>query len=200
MTPRGGTPTPTPDTQTRNTLADDIDRLANTWVHVEITDEGKRHITRHPSLLTQLRHAIHHPDTSDDGPSARSIPESRPPCSEEPLHVLLTAERSVRAILTIHGIKPRGRLEDDLGALVGAPLTGRDLEDAAVAVHGLRTQAEQLLGWAPRSIRPRIRCPECNRNGSIAIRMDTHGPRDARCSACGTYWPREHLGLLAGAV
>lgn len=180
-------------------LAADVDALTRPRPHSETLDNGQRHHHRHESLLAQLEEAA----AMDAGETSetRSIPASRPPVAEEPFNLLIDAQHAMRGILRRHKIRQRDTLRGNLLLIVGVAIGNPDLlAEAAPEVATLRARAEVVLSWKPRAMRPRIKCPACDKVGTIAVQLDDYGPTEAKCSKCGTHWEKAHLGLLAGAT
>jgi hypothetical protein len=183
-------------------LLDDIWKMTRRWEHVEVCDDGRRHRSTHDSLIDQLRSAAAHSSpTHDEGGSG--VKGSRPPVVEEPFEVLLAVEVEVkRIVVDTLAQRPRRDVEGNLSLIAGnlKPLSDDDLTDVSVRVGALRHRAEAALSWRYHARRIRGRCPECSRNGTVLVHLDDHGPADAFCVGCKTQWPRERLGVLAGAM
>ncbi len=135
----------------------------------------------------------------DDGP--RSIPDSRPPVPEEPFGVIMAIHAHCAGWRDQFAFR-RSTDADVLRALIGiAPNTGDDILRALCQdVESLRHRAETALSWRLRSRRLIGSCPACAASGGVHVRLDDYGPTEAFCSNCTAVWPREQLGLLAGAM
>ena len=103
-------------------IADDVHALVDPYHHVEpynIVDGGKvkprHHMTKHPSLLDQLRAAEQH--AGNDGTSGGY--ESRPAARLEAIATLNTIDSEVATWITWRRRTVRGTTEANLRAIVG---------------------------------------------------------------------------------
>lgn len=188
------------DTQTVSDLADTIGRLVDGWYHRERLDNGRIHEMWVPGLIQQLREQlVGGGERENDGP--RSIPDSKPPVPEEPFSVLMAMHQQAVAWQKQFGYRA-GSVDAALRGVVGHAASID--KDTATRVLGdaklLEYRAEVVLSWELRSRRLRGKCPQCDRNGTVMVRLDQHGPTNAFCISCNTQWEREKLGLLAGAM
>lgn len=184
-------------------LLDDIWKMTRRWEHVETLDDGRRHRSTHDCLIDQLRDAAAVSTPADDERGGSGVKGSKPPVVEEPFEVLLATEIAVKQVVAGVMHQPlRRNVEGNLGLIAGGlkKLSDDDLLDVANTVGALRQRAEAALSWRLHARRLRGRCPECSRNGTVLVHLDDHGPADAFCVGCKTDWPRERLGVLAGAM
>ena len=195
-------------------LADDVRELTEEREHSEprFTWTSKRnrrltkHVTQQPSLLDQLRELARDPITEDDGSGgSRSIPESRTPEGSAAFELLLTIEAGSAWWVSVAFRHPlRQTVEGNLAALVGCATTAEQeqagyadtLARIAADVAGWRARAEEVTGWRDRARQPYVRCPVCNRLGTLRVDLTEHR---ATCLACRTTWSQAEgtIGLLA---
>lgn len=150
-------------------ITDNINQLTRPYQHRETLTpiaerlQGVRHyVTDHPSLLDQLRLAIHPAVAEIDyGGTAFG---SRPPTNTDALNALMRIESAAAWWLKIEYQRElRGSAEDNLSALKGASTephrTNGQLRDLAVDTHHWLTWARTESGWQPRPLTISDPCP-----------------------------------------
>jgi hypothetical protein len=153
--------------------------------------------TTQPGLLEQLREIAHKGLKVGEGVRATGKPASRPPGCFDALNVHhyigLEAYRWAQAYAT-----PKPATEDNIRILIGlAPSFDDGTFDRLVTdVRYWRGMAATSTGWVERPYTPRVRCPMCQRFGSIRVNIEGKSAyctnRDRRPSgdlACGQTWP-----------
>jgi hypothetical protein len=189
-------------------LADDVQELTDKREHTEPrwtwtrkrNRKLEKHITQVPSLLDQLRDLSADP-VAEEGSGTRSIPESRTPEGSRAFELLLTIEAGTAWWVSVAFRKPlRPQVEDNLAALVGCAtsteLQADTLARIAADVASWRRRAEEVTGWRDPARQPYVRCPTCNRLGSLRVDLSE---RHARCVGCKSTWSEAEgtIGLLA---
>lgn len=153
------------------------------------------HVTRHPSLLDQLRAA----GTAGRGEDAAMTGgyESRPAARLEAVDVLRgIASDADDWIVRKFTAEPRLTLEDNLRELVGLA-GGADKgvqHSLARAASGWTTRARVVTGWDSAPWRPNAGCPACENVGGLRVRLEEHA---AACLQCGETWSPDRIGILA---
>lgn len=186
-------------------LADDVRELTDSQLHVEkfvLQDQhGRavkhdRHITRHPSLLDQLRAAGNGDKVGAEGAMAGGY-ESRPAARLEALDVLRTIASGADDWIVRHfTAESRSTIEGNLHALVGLAAAADTALRSRLA-HDARswlTLARVVTGWDSAPWRPRASCPVCEHVGDLRVRLDE---RVAACLHCKEAWTPATIGLLA---
>lgn len=176
----------------------------------EGTARTVQHITRVPSLLTQLSRAGQ-PSTGEAGTGGYA---SRPAAAIESLdtliHIDTEAARWVRdlgeddlhldtaaTVRQLHGLhasayhcrRRKPRRDPDTRQVTCC--TAHQIE---ADVRRWWTQARIVTGWDSPSWRPDNTCPVCARRGSLRVRLVAQA---GMCLACRTTWEPETIGLLA---
>lgn len=147
-----------------------------------------------PSLLDQVTAAVVPSPARDDIFVAMPY-ASRAPAAVEALACLERVAGRVYGWLQAAGVPGRGRLADEVRAVVGiaTALDDRRLGLLAADVADWHRRCRVLTGWDPPAAHPSAGCPLCGRRG-LWIRLDTH---HAGCSRCGAGWTPANIGLLA---
>lgn len=193
-------------------LADDVRELVEPRQHTEPrwtwTRKRNRKLTKHvtavPSLLNQLREHTREPVTegNDNGGGTRNVPESRTPEGSRAFDLLLTIETGAAWWVGVAFRQPlRPHAEGNLANLVGCATTAGwyDQDQAAADIANWRRQAEEITGWRDPDRQPYVRCPTCNRLGTLRVDL---GQRHAWCVACRSVWSEAEgtIGLLADHI
>lgn len=160
------------------------------------------HVTTQPSLLDALRQGGA-PAGSDEGEtSSGSSFESQPPGAFDCFSQLMAIEAGSAWWVSVGLRQPlRNYVEANLRALVGLaadPATRDvDLRDIAADVARFHQWASVLAGWErpPRALR--ASCPQCEKRGSLRVRVLE---REGMCLHCGATWDRATIGVLADHV
>lgn len=185
-------------------IADDVHALVDPYHHVEpynIVDGGKvkpkHHLTKHPSLLDQLRAAETAGHGSEDQPAGGY--ESRPAARLEAIATLNTIDSEVATWITWRRRTVRGTTEANLRAIVGiaTDLGQDDRRELAGEVRRWLTWARVVTGWDSPPWRPNVPCPMCGVKGGLRIRLLEES---AACLDCGSAWDRGTIGLLAEEI
>jgi hypothetical protein len=191
-------------------LADLVDELCDPHQHVERvhdrvgrgTRRMRAYVTVQQGLLAQLAAAaVDGAAGGDEPPSARPIPQSRPPGCFEALarHTAITLH--VARWCWDLRIAQRDTVEGNMRALVGAAggLDGVVLQDLVAAAKGWRHQAAVMTGWASPRFAPDVPCPSCERRGTIRINLSR---QVAMCTSetCGALWEADTIGVLADYI
>lgn len=192
------------------TIADDVGQLVEAGLNAERFaryDEVRRkhlpsklHLTRHPSLLDQLRAAAQIGGTGSDGPMGAGY-ESRPAARIEAIDRLHAIDQDVDdwlvRKLNVH--VQRDTLEDNLRALVGAASTLDSPGQHKLAREVCRwlTWARVVTGWESAPWKPNAPCPMCEARGGLRVRLED---REAACLECGETWDNTTIGLLADTL
>lgn len=184
-------------------ITDDIHALTTPRTHNEPvftwTKQRNRklttHATRQPSLLDQLRHLAHHPETTPPAGNRRPAPESRTPggtAALDHLHHIDTMARHwishFRWTLDI-GHHPRPTTESALTVLgLYAHTCDPDtLTALATDTAAWRRTAEIITGWRDPDHRLNARCPTCNTPGTLTATA-TPTATTVTCTTCTTTW------------
>jgi hypothetical protein len=92
----------------------------------------------------------------------------------------------------------RSTVEANLAGIVGQATARSDSHLAQVGadIAGWRRQAEEITGWRDPARHPYVRCPTCNRLGTLRVDLTD---RHATCHACKSTWSDAEgtIGLLA---
>lgn len=186
-----------------HTITDDIRDLTQPYNHrqpYEIIVAGtvklRHHVTRHPSLIDQLRAA----ETAGRGSDGHvSGYESRPAARLEAIATLTAIDSEVATWITWRRHKLRPDTESNLRAVVGiaTDLNPDDCRNLAEEVHRWLTWARVVTGWDSPPWRPNVPCPMCATRGGLRIRLlEEH----ACCLDCGAAWDKSTIGLLAEEI
>lgn len=196
------------DTDPLVEIADEIRELTDPQHHAERyvmldarnrPQKPKHHLTRHPSLLDQLRAAASAGRDGGDGPMVGGY-ESKPAARLEAIGQLLRIEQAVDDwLVRIFDVTPRRGIEDQLRQVAGlAPtLDTRKRVHLAAEVHRWRIWARVVTGWDSPPWQPNVPCPCCERRGELRIRMLD---KTAACLHCGAVWDASTFGLLADQI
>jgi len=188
-------------------LADHIAQLCEHHHHVEKyhTWTGSRHrewhthLTWHPPLLAQLRHATQ-PRTGDQLAVSKGKPAPKAPANLDALDRLHAIDIEVTKWRNLLGGTPRGTLEADLKALVGLT-TAADAVPLAADVDRWRLWCLTLAGWQTPPWQPHAPCPRCDKlpgdRAGLRVRLDQS---TACCVSCGAVWGPDVVGVLADHV
>ena len=183
-------------------IADAVRDLTQPYTHIEpyaVVDGGKvkpkHHVTKHPSLLDQLRAAEQH--AGNDGTSGGY--ESRPAARLEAIATLNTIDSEVATWITWRRRPVRGTTEANLRAIVGiaTDLGPDDRRELAGEVRRWLTWARVVTGWDSPPWRPNVPCPMCGVKGGLRIRLLEES---AACLDCGSAWDKGTIGLLAEEI
>lgn len=163
----------------------------------------RHHDTVQPGLLAQLYQSVIPASSSSDGPSASSVPASRPPLAVEALSLHDEICMAVLAWCTDHGLPTRVSVESNVRALVGVAAELGD-EHARLLLADLRRWrgwCNVYLGW-DKIILPRgVWCPlpDCGQRNSLRINLTS---ATAMCRACRATWQRSDgsIDLLAAHI
>ncbi len=191
----------------RLTLADLVDELANPHQHREHyqvragrTWQGRHHVTRVPSLLTQL--------WANDIPSGSVEEGARAGYASKPAARLDATDTATRIDLeAARWIRDLG--EDD--HYVDTAATVRQLHSLAVSADPVTraaitrdvrrwwTQARIVTGWDSPAWTPDNTCPQCGERGTLKVRLTE---KIGMCTndPCRTTWDDTTIGLLADHI
>lgn len=198
----------TSDTDPRVEIADAVRELTQTHLHMEryvVLDKhnrptpAKQHMTRHPSLLAQLRDAATAGRGSGDEQMTGGY-ESRPTARLEALDQLLKIEQAVDDWLVrrLKATPRRHQLEDRLHQIVGlVSAETAQVSTFAREVNRWRIWARVVTGWDSPPWQPKVACPLCEHVGELRIRLIE---QTAACLHCGETWDASTFGLLAEQI
>lgn len=194
-------------------MAEHIAELATHHPHTEkyyVWSENrnrawKHHLAWHAPLVVQLRRAAGARTAGDQvRPGGKGKKSDSPaPANLDAVDRLQAIETAVvgwRLVLQLPG---RGRLEDDLRALVGAAATATPELRAQLAadVDRWRLWCLTLTGWRSPPWRPNVPCPQCEKlpgdKAGLRVRLDRS---TACCVSCGAAWGPDAVGVLAEYV
>jgi len=186
-------------------IADAVRDLTQPYTHIEpyavVDGKGrvrpKHHLTKHPSLLDQLRAAETAGHGNEDQPAGGY--ESRPAARLEAIATLNAIDSEVATWITWRRNTVRPTTEANLHAIVGvaADLVLADRRELAVEVRRWLTWARVVTGWDSPPWRPNVPCPMCATKGGLRIRLIEEA---AACLDCGAAWDRDSIGLLAEEI
>jgi hypothetical protein len=189
-------------------LADYIHELADHHQHRETYTvrsltggfAPRSHVTRVPSLMTQLWENDTPSNTAEEGPRPgfKSKPAARLEALDTAVRIDLEAARWIRDLG-----------EDDVHTDTAASI--RQLHSLAVSAHPLQraaitndvrrwwTQARIVTGWDSPAWSPDNTCPQCGERGTLKVRLGEH---IAMCTkdVCRTTWDETNIGLLADHI
>lgn len=184
-------------------IADDIRDLTQPYKHEQPYDrivggqvKPAKHVTRHPSLIDQLRAA----ETAGRGSDGQvSGYESRPAARLEAIATLTQIDTEAATWITWRRHKLRPTTEDNLRAVVGiaTDLGPDDRSELAGEVRRWLTWARVVTGWDSPPWRPNVPCPMCAVKGGLRIRLLEES---AACLDCGSVWDKGTIGLLAEEI
>jgi hypothetical protein len=193
-------------------VCDDVGLLVEARIHTEPYflwtrsrhRKLEKHVTRHGSLLDQLRDQLPASGTDDDvdAPIGAGGAEGRPPLAMDVLDVLLRIEAGTAAWVSVRLRRDlRETVEENLRLLVGTASRTEDweLRDLARDVHRWRSWAATLTGWQSPPFVPNAPCPLCGRKGTLRINPDQ---KRGLCVECGATWEEADgsIGLLADQI
>lgn len=196
------------DTDPLAEIADAVRELTDAQRHVELYVKldsrnrplpAKPHITKHPSLLDQLRDAA----TAGRGGGDEILTggyESRPTARLEAIGQLIRIEQAVDDwLVRKFDATPRVTIEDQLRQIVGlAPTVYVGLQrDLARETNRWRIWARVVTGWDSAPWQPKVPCPMCETRGELRIRLLE---KSAACLHCGAAWDASTFGLLADQI
>jgi len=190
------TPPPTRDVLTARLLGS-LDALAYDHTHTETcpSDDGgvRRHTSRHPPLVTQLRDTGR--TTSEEGPGARAGYDSALPVRVDAVDRLAAIADGAREWLARMGIRPRGDALADLRAIPGGlpVLLYDDLDALTREARAWWCWARTVTGWDSPPWTPHAPCPVCETLGGLRVRLAT---RTGVCVDCGASWDRDTVEVL----
>lgn len=194
------------------------EELCDPHRHTEVIYDVDRHrnkklsrcyTTTQDGLLKQLREVAAEGLKVGDPVRSGSKPKSKPPGVFDALsaHVYVAVESGHWCEQV--GIDPRRTPEESIRGLVGkAP----NLEDAVLVelhreVRFWHGQATVMTGWRTSPYTPPVRCPLCQRVGSLRVNLEA---KSAYCSntsrkadntlACGASWPPDGIDPLVAYV
>lgn len=198
----------------RMDLADYIRELTQPHTHVQTYHHdgagpefiNARHITRVPSLITQLANNDVPSASVDDGPRAGYA--SKPAARLEAIAALTDIDLAVNRWIVDIGDQPAhldtARALQQLHSLMASAdqVTRRDVE------HDVRrwwTRARIVTGWDAPAWTPDNTCPSCGERRTLRVRLAEHigmctYPGDDRREACGATWDESTIGLLADHI
>jgi hypothetical protein len=176
-----------------------------------------------PGLIQQLREMAV-PGSAEEGPGAKSAPDSKPPVALEAVSLLASIEHGTRKRLldlqdefagtdakTRRKVEVRPAAEDNVRAYVAAAAmldSGRQSQMLA-ELRSWRRQAEVVCRWQAGAVELVAPCPApildprtgterpCGARGSLLANPDTEA---ARCITCGAEWSPEESGQLFAHV
>lgn len=167
------------------------------WDHNRHRQELADHITVIPGLIQQLRD-LAEPGTGEEGPGARSIPDSRPPVDLDAVSLLHAIEYGAAKRVLDLGLAVRDSAESNLRAIVGAASQQSSDVQQSIAreVRSWHMQAEVICRWRTGAVDLRSPCPATvldPRTGSerqcgartVVANADTYA---AWCVTCGAEW------------
>lgn len=162
------------------------------------------HVTTLPGLIQQLRDMTE-PGSGEEGPGAKSVPDSRPPVSLDAVSLLASIEFGTARRCLEFGLAPRDTLESTIRLIVGAAsrLSGDKQRILSVEFGSWHRQAEVICRWQTGAVELVAPCPAvldegtCAARGSLLANPDTHA---AWCIVCGTSWEPEDFDRLAEHV
>lgn len=201
-------------------LRDACDALTNPFQHREPrwtwSDSRHKvklpdHVVVLPGLIGQLAELAEIPTSSggsNDTPTARPVPQSRPPGNPQALAAYLDIHIGVAKWTIMFGLNSRDTVESQVRLLV-ASAPAQDTEDQGALLDELRRwqrQAEIICEWREADLQLEVPCPvdDC---GERALRVNVQD-KTARCVACGCRWAEEEhpdrgvysIGVLAGFI
>ncbi len=169
------------------------------------------HVVILPGLIAQLAELAEIPTSpggSNDTPTSRPVPQSRPPGNPQALAAYLDIHIGVAKWTILFGLDSRDTVESQVRHLV-ASVAARDAEDQGGLLDELRRwqrQAEIILEWREADLQLTVPCPvdEC---GERSLRVNVP-EKTARCVACGCRWAEVEnpdrgvysIGVLAGFI
>lgn len=160
---------------------------------------GRHHITRTPSLLTQLWQNDIPSGSAEEGPRAgyASRPAARLDALDTAVRIDLEASRWVRDLGEDDPLDTAACVRR-LGAL--AVSAGEETRRAILRdVRRWWMQARIVTGWDSPAWTPDNTCPQCGERGTLRIRLADH---IGMCTndACRVVWSEETIGLLADHI
>lgn len=184
-------------------LADYIRELTEPHHHVELYQvrQGtlwvtRRHLTKVPSLLVQLRAAA--PSSTGEDRAAAGY-GSRPTARIEALDCL--ARIDIEAARWVKDMGEDDPLDtaDCLRRLHGLAPSAAEVTQRAVErdVRRWWTQARIVSGWDSPAWRPDNTCPLCGVRGGLRVKL---GDQTAFCVDCGETWHSDNISLLADHI
>jgi hypothetical protein len=184
-------------------LVDYVRELTEPHHHVELyrVRQGrrwvtKRHLTKVPSLIAQLRAASPSSTGEDRASSGYS---SRPAARLEAMDCLTRID-----IEAARWVRDMG--EDDpldttacVRRLHGLVVSAADVTKRAVEkdIRQWWTQARIVSGWDSPAWRPDNTCPLCGVKGGLRVKFND---QTAFCNDCGETWTSENIALLADHI
>ena len=187
-----------------NTLIEDVAKLVKPYEHREPTNDGRTHVSSHPSLLGQLWAEINYstPAQSANGSSKSSMAKSKAPMNEELMEHMVRAGDLSSALVLMSGGKLSNSLAENFWQLPSLMIHVNDemVDHVSGQVNFYKRQLEQILTWTEEPHKIASACPACNSTHSIVIQIDRFGPLSARCVKCHAEWDKATLGVLAGSI
>lgn len=184
-------------------LADVVRELTETHKHREpFTYErsgvswAEKHVTEVPALITQLEH--HEPSSTGDTQGAGGF-KSQPAAHLEALDMLIAIDAEASRWIRVLGEDDPAdtiacvRLLHGLHARCDA-ITQRDIE------HDIRrwwSLARIITGFDSAAWRPNGLCPNCNRRGTLRVRVVDEL---AACIECKAHWDHYTIRTLASQI
>lgn len=185
-------------------------RQPYTYEGTNITAAGQYHVTRVPSLISQLLEA----KPGSQGDMTGAGPCSRPAANIDALdtytHIDLKASRWVRDLGEDDDLDTAACIRKLYSLAASAHYCGHNkatIEDRKVTcctvhaierdIRGWWTQARLASGWDTRAWAPNNTCPQCDNRRTLRIRPDD---RTAMCTNCRETWDETNIGLLAEHV
>lgn len=171
-----------------------VRELTEPYRHTEAWIEGKRtikrHQTRHPSLLNQLRAAIDGSAVDDIG---SRVGQSKPPVALAALDVLLRIEAGSSVWCSARlGLTLRPTVEANLLQLT--PHADDDTLACDIQSWWRWARVETMWDGRPRDLRDP--CPYCAQR-MLRVAWDVSA---AWCRECGADWDRTDLGVLGAMI
>lgn len=160
--------------------------------------------TTHPGLLAQLAEAVTDATSvTEDGPTSRGVPRSRPPGSWEALAAHSAITVAVHRWCWRLRLDPRDTAENTIRLLVGAVPTDQ-LGCLLADLRSWRHQAAVMTGWTTPAYAPSVPCPMCETPGSLRVNLarqvavcTNRALDDNGALVCGASWEPDSIGLLA---
>lgn len=167
-------------------------RQGHTWY-------GRNHVTRVPSLLTQLWNGDLPSSSAEDGPRPgyQSRPAARLDALDAAVRIDLEASRWVKDL----GEDDPSDTAACVRRLHGLAASADQVTRVAILrdVRRWWTQARIVTGWDSAPWTPDNTCPMCGERGTLKVRLLEH---IAMCThdACRTTWDETSIGLLADHI
>jgi hypothetical protein len=177
-------------------ISDIVHRLT-----IGFTTVADGHRVHHPGLLRQARLTMIHGKAEEDESlkTHQKRVHSPTPMPEHIFMTIMEAEAEVAIIAVSYGMADRRNPEDTLRAIVGglSDLDNDQLADIVRDLAYVRRRLEVALAWEPADRKIRAKCPACEVNDALWVKLDQHGPALAYCASCHERWlPQELADII----